>query len=75
MDNATGDGSNGYEAVANIYIDGRGTRARVGDSIGAAVVKAWAGGFPLARRCSTSAQAPVNRVRGFSKRPVSQLMQ
>ena len=40
------DGSNGYEAVANIYIAGRGTRARVGDSIGAAVVKAWAAAFP-----------------------------
>lgn len=31
----------GYEAVANIYIAGRGTRARFGDSIGAAGVKAW----------------------------------
>ena len=40
------DGSNGYEAVANMYIAGRGTRARVGDSIGAAVVKAWAAAFP-----------------------------
>jgi SAM-dependent methyltransferase len=46
MDTATDDGSNGYEAVANIYIAGRGTRARVGDSIGAAVVKAWADAFP-----------------------------
>jgi SAM-dependent methyltransferase len=46
MDTATEDGSNGYEAVANIYIAGRGTRARVGDSIGAAVVKAWADAFP-----------------------------
>ena len=40
------DGSNGYESVANIYIAGRGTRARVGDSVGAAVVKAWASTFP-----------------------------
>jgi SAM-dependent methyltransferase len=40
------DGSSGYEAVANIYIAGRGTRSRVGDSIGAAVVKAWAEAFP-----------------------------
>src|SRR5215207_4496407 len=39
-------GSNGYEAIANIYIAGRGTRSRVGDSIGAAVVKAWADAFP-----------------------------
>jgi SAM-dependent methyltransferase len=46
MGTATEDGSNGYEAVANIYIAGRGTRARVGDSIGAAVVKAWADSFP-----------------------------
>lgn len=46
MDTATEDGSNGYEAVATIYIAGRGTRARVGDSIGATVVKAWAGSFP-----------------------------
>jgi SAM-dependent methyltransferase len=43
---ASEDGSNGYEAVANIYIAGRGTRARVGDSIGADVVKAWAATFP-----------------------------
>src|SRR5215210_7950246 len=42
----TEDGSNGYEAVANIYIAGRGTRSRVGDSIGATVVKAWADAFP-----------------------------
>jgi len=45
MSTATKDGSNGYEAVANIYIAGRGTRARVGDSIGAAVVKDWAAAF------------------------------
>ena len=43
---ATDDGSSGYEAVANLYIAGRGTRSRVGDSIGAAVVKAWADAFP-----------------------------
>ena len=43
---ATEDGSNGYEAVAKIYIAGRGSRSRVGDSIGAAVVKAWADAFP-----------------------------
>jgi hypothetical protein len=46
MGAATEDGSNGYEAVANIYIAGPGTRARVGDSIGAGVVKAWAATFP-----------------------------
>ena len=46
MSTATEDGSNGYEAVANIYIAGRGTRARIGDSIGAGVVKAWADAFP-----------------------------
>jgi SAM-dependent methyltransferase len=46
MGTATEDGSNGYEAVANIYIAGRGTRSRVGDSIGTAVVKAWADAFP-----------------------------
>ena len=40
------DPSNGYEAVANIYIAGRGTRTKVGDSIGAAIVKEWAAGFP-----------------------------
>jgi SAM-dependent methyltransferase len=40
------DVSNGYEAVANIYIAGRGTRPLVGDAIGAAVVKAWADAFP-----------------------------
>ena len=46
MITATDDGSNGYESVANIYIAGRGSRARVGDSVGAGVVKAWASAFP-----------------------------
>jgi SAM-dependent methyltransferase len=46
MGAAPEDGSNGYEAVANIYIAGRGTRASVGESIGAGVVKAWAATFP-----------------------------
>ena len=41
---ASDDGASGYEAVANIYIAGRGTR--LGDSVGAAVVKAWAEAFP-----------------------------
>jgi SAM-dependent methyltransferase len=47
MSSTPEDGSNGYEAVAGIYIAGRGTRARVGDSVGAAVVKGWAAAFPL----------------------------
>lgn len=46
MSKAIDDGSNGYEAVADIYIAGRGTRSRVGDSVGAAVVRAWADAFP-----------------------------
>ena len=46
MSSTAEDGSNGYEAVARIYIAGRGTRARVGDSVGAAVVRAWAATFP-----------------------------
>ncbi len=46
MERATEDDTNGYEAVASLYIAGRGTRARVGDSIGAPIVKAWAGAFP-----------------------------
>lgn len=46
MGTAVEDGSNGYEAVADIYIAGRGTRSRTGDSIGAEVVKAWAAAFP-----------------------------
>jgi cyclopropane fatty-acyl-phospholipid synthase-like methyltransferase len=46
VDTPTDDGANGYEAIANIYIAGRGTRSHVGDSIGAAVVKAWADAFP-----------------------------
>jgi SAM-dependent methyltransferase len=46
MGTAIEDGSSGYEAVATIYIAGRGTRSRVGDSIGAAVVKGWADAFP-----------------------------
>jgi len=46
MGAASEDGSNGYEAVATIYIAGRGTRARIGESIGAGVVKAWAATFP-----------------------------
>lgn len=40
------DGSNGYEAIASIYIAGRGTRPLVGDAIGAATVRAWAQTFP-----------------------------
>jgi SAM-dependent methyltransferase len=40
------DGSNGYEAIASIYIARRGTRPLVGDAIGAATVRAWARGFP-----------------------------
>lgn len=39
------DGSNGYEGIASIYIAGRGTRSRIGDSIGAATVRAWAQAF------------------------------
>lgn len=46
MSKATADDSNGYEAVADIYIAGRGTRAIVGDSVGAAVVRGWAETFP-----------------------------
>src|SRR3954452_3628706 len=46
MGTPTEDTPSGYEAVAHIYIAGRGTRSRVGDSIGAAVVKAWADAFP-----------------------------
>lgn len=45
MGAAHDDGSNGYEAIANIYIAGRGTRSRVGESVGAGVVKAWAAAF------------------------------
>jgi SAM-dependent methyltransferase len=41
------DHSNGYEAIASIYIAGRGTRARAGDAIGAQVVKSWAAGLPM----------------------------
>lgn len=44
MATATDDGSNGYEAIADIYIAGRGSRS--GRAIGAAVVKAWAETFP-----------------------------
>jgi len=40
------DASNGYEAIAGIYIAGRGTRPAAGDAIGAATVKAWAQAFP-----------------------------
>lgn len=40
------DGSNGYEEIAGIYLAGRGTRPRVGDAIGAAIVRAWAQAFP-----------------------------
>ena len=46
MSAAPEDGSNGYEAVADIYIAGRGTRARLGESIGVEVVKTWAATFP-----------------------------
>src|SRR6478752_1074077 len=42
----TEDGSNGYEAVADIFIARRGTRPAVGDAIGATTVRAWAEAFP-----------------------------
>ncbi len=45
MGTSTNDGSNRYEAVATSYIAARGTRSRVGDAIGAAIVKAWAASF------------------------------
>ena len=40
------DGSNGYDEIAGIYVAGRGTRPRVGDAVGAAVVRGWAQDFP-----------------------------
>ena len=40
------DDSNGYEEIASIYVAGRGTRPRVGDAIGADVVRTWAQTFP-----------------------------
>lgn len=43
MGKPTEDASNGYEAIAPLYIAGRGARSPVGDSIGASIVKAWAG--------------------------------
>jgi SAM-dependent methyltransferase len=46
MGMAPEDRSNGYEAIATIYIAGRGTRPSSGESIGANVVKAWAATFP-----------------------------
>ncbi len=45
MDTAPDDGSNGYEAIADIYIARRGTRPRVGDAVGAGVVGLWAKAF------------------------------
>ena len=39
------DFSNGYEAIANIYVARRGTRPLVGDAIGAAIVREWAEAF------------------------------
>ena len=39
------DDSNGYEGIASISVARRGTRPRVGDAIGAAVVHAWAQSF------------------------------
>jgi SAM-dependent methyltransferase len=40
------DESNGYEAIASLYVAGRGTRPVVGDAIGAATVRVWAEAFP-----------------------------
>src|SRR5947209_11276811 len=42
----TDDASNGYDGIVDICIPGRGTRPVVGDAIGAAIVRAWAEGFP-----------------------------
>lgn len=40
------DRSNGYEAVAPVFIAGRGTRPMRGDAIGVATVRAWAETLP-----------------------------
>jgi SAM-dependent methyltransferase len=42
----TEDHSNGYQAIATLYIARRGTRPRTGDAIGAGTVRAWAQTFP-----------------------------
>lgn len=42
----TGDASNGYESIADIFIARRGTRPAVGDAIGAATIRAWADALP-----------------------------
>lgn len=38
--------ANGYEQIAGVYIAGRGSRPRLGDAVGAAIVQAWARAFP-----------------------------
>jgi len=42
----TSDSSNGYDAIADVFIARRGRRPTVGDAIGAATVRTWAETFP-----------------------------
>lgn len=63
MDRATDDDSNGYEAVASVFIAGRGTRTRAGDAIGAAVVKSWASALPLCLAPVIPSQVPHSPAR------------
>jgi SAM-dependent methyltransferase len=42
----TADSSNGYEGIADTFIARRGKRPTVGDSIGAATIRAWAESLP-----------------------------
>jgi SAM-dependent methyltransferase len=42
----TADPSNGYEAVADVFIARRGKRPTSGDAIGETIVRAWAEGLP-----------------------------
>jgi SAM-dependent methyltransferase len=46
MSAASENDSSGYEAIAHLYIAGRGRRSTVVESVGAAVVKGWAATFP-----------------------------
>lgn len=41
----TDDSSNGYEAVASVYLAQRGTRPAIGDAVGAGIVREWSQAF------------------------------
>jgi len=67
----TSDSSNGYDAIADVFIARRGRRPTVGDAIGAATVRTWAETFPPGATVLDQDLARASRVRASFVRPGS----